>query len=118
LPTAESWALARHGDRSYLLGAGGIWLVNEGTIAKLRAFTGDPHSAMNGLNVLVFVADDELWTSDGTADGTQAVASVPGGKVARDEITVVGDNLIFGGIDDAHGWELWSVPLRAIAPLD
>jgi ELWxxDGT repeat protein len=64
---------------------------------------------------LYFSAEDgihgrELWSTDGTAEGTEMVADVcPGycfGWAAY--LTVVGDRLYFYGDDGAHGGELWT----------
>src|SRR5690606_31005825 len=61
-------------------------------------------------HLLLFVRNDanemELWTSDGTASGTELVGLVP----ARDEdqvTAVVGNTLYFAGETDADGTELW-----------
>jgi ELWxxDGT repeat protein len=44
----------------------------------------------------------QLWRSDGSADGTHLVRSVP----ARG-LVALGDRLLFWGHDSAHGWEPW-----------
>jgi ELWxxDGT repeat protein len=60
-----------------------------------------------------FVADDgihrpQLWTSDGTTDGTVMLGdNNPGGFFAPDNLTNVNGTLFFTGIDQAHGLELW-----------
>lgn len=65
---------------------------------------------------LFFVAQDqahglELWTSDGTSEGTSLTADVwpgPQGSSPRD-LTVAGDRLYFVADDGTHGSELWAL---------
>jgi ELWxxDGT repeat protein len=61
-----------------------------------------------------FFADDgvaglELWTSDGTEDGTQRITDLgPGAANARVRAAgAVGDTYYFSANDGTHGWELW-----------
>ena len=51
----------------------------------------------------------ELWTSDGTADGTVRITDiVPGpGSTEISELTVVGDTLYFRATDRSHHGQLW-----------
>lgn len=54
----------------------------------------------------------ELWTSDGTAQGTRLIQDVsegPSWSTPR-ELTVAGDNLYFSANDGEHGRELWVLP--------
>jgi ELWxxDGT repeat protein len=56
----------------------------------------------------------ELWTSDGTEEGTRLVQDInPGpGSSSPDGFVVAGDCLYFGANDGEHGFELWAMPLR------
>ena len=63
---------------------------------------------------LLFVAPDaqrgwELWSSDGTADGTKMVADIAPGRWGSFPLGLVadGDVLIFSADDLTHGRELW-----------
>ncbi len=63
---------------------------------------------------LYFTAGDadhgqELWKSDGTADGTVLVADVQpgGGSSGQRSLTDVGGELYFNAYGDGHGYELW-----------
>ncbi len=68
-------------------------------------------------NQLFFIANDgihgnELWSSDGTADGTVLVKDIyPGINEAFDyydaSLTVSNDILFFQAMDSTHGRELW-----------
>ncbi len=68
----------------------------------------------NANGTLFFEANDgthgpELWTSDGTAAGTQLVKDIwPGtpGSFPFD-FTVVGSRFYFAADDGSHGRELW-----------
>ncbi len=61
-----------------------------------------------------FVADDgnvglELWTSDGTANGTFLLKNIDGERRGSNvnDLLVVGDTLYFEANDRIHGEELW-----------
>jgi ELWxxDGT repeat protein len=80
---------------------------------------GDVFGSPDALTVvgerLFFFADDgihgrELWTSDGTEDGTTLVGDIkPNGSIYDRDIRLgVGDRLFFVADDGAHGTELWS----------
>lgn len=58
-----------------------------------------PPVAANG--VLFFVARSSLWRTDGTAQGTFAVASYP------EQLRAAGDRVFFLSRTAAHGRELW-----------
>ena len=49
-------------------------------------------------------ASRELWKTDGTTDGTQKVVAVP----ALDNLTSLGNQLLFSGNDPVAGNELWT----------
>lgn len=79
---------------------------------------GTPEASRVALAVLggrlVFGADDrtsgnELWSSDGTRDGTVLIKDIwPGPDAALPgELTLVGDVLFFAASDGPHGREVW-----------
>lgn len=50
----------------------------------------------------------ELWSTDGTAEGTRLVRDInPGGASSPEGFTVAGGKLYFSANDGAHGIELW-----------
>ncbi|HBL29684.1 MAG TPA: hypothetical protein DD490_22850, partial [Acidobacteria bacterium] len=119
-------------DRLYFFspnGSWGLWRTDgsaAGTVL-VRQFADQENpiqSTRFGLTVsaerLFFIADDgvhgrELWTSDGTAEGTRmvldlypgAASGVPGGPTAGSPLTAAGGKLYFSGNDGSHGTELW-----------
>ncbi|MFN0054661.1 MAG: ELWxxDGT repeat protein [Planctomycetales bacterium] len=69
-------------------------------------------TAVNG--TLYFTADDgahgrELWTSDGTSDGTVMVKDIlpDGSSSSLDKLTSANGTLYFSADDGVHGPELW-----------
>ncbi len=51
----------------------------------------------------------QLWESDGTVEGTRAVSNLPNhshGEVFG--LQVLGDEVVFAGLHDQHGLELWA----------
>jgi len=63
---------------------------------------------------LYFVANDgtngdELWKSDGTANGTMMVKDIDNGSGSSDpySLTAVGNTLFFQASDGTNGYELW-----------
>jgi ELWxxDGT repeat protein len=61
---------------------------------------------------------EEIWVSDGTAPGTHPLAEVaiPIGAPGDAIFETAGDFVFFTGYDDAHGHELWALPLAAVVP--
>jgi ELWxxDGT repeat protein len=86
--------------------------INAGPSGSLATWTPVP-----ALGRIFFVANDgvngrELWTSDGTANGTQMVADInPGLSSAFNstnvKLYVRSDAVLFGANDSIHGYELW-----------
>ncbi len=120
------------GDRFLFLADaqnGGLqWWISDGTtggtrILKDGLFLSPPPHFQNGQmpisailgGVLYLVIDtpshgEELWRTDGTADGTFRVTDLmpgPGDSVPA-EFQVIGDHLYFAAADLVHGRELWS----------
>lgn len=67
---------------------------------------------------LLFAADDGLtglepWRSDGTAAGTYRLADVSPGPAASSPgpFTRIGNLVITGADDGAHGREPWAIPV-------
>ena len=65
-------------------------------------------------NTLYFRANDgtngqELWKSDGTANGTMMVKDINNGSGGSDpsHLTAVGNTLYFRANDGTNGYELW-----------
>ncbi|MBS1778466.1 MAG: T9SS type A sorting domain-containing protein [Bacteroidetes bacterium] len=58
----------------------------------------------------IFIQNYELWTTDGTAAGTQMVAEIGPGDLPGTPagLTVCYDKLYFSANDSVHGIELWS----------
>ena len=78
-----------------------------------RGFT--RHVTSGDGEFLYFSADvgdgrHELWRTDGTADGTNAVASRPSsmGPVGPHDLTSYGDQLVFAAYSGNSGSELWT----------
>ena len=86
-------------------------------------FTTDPGlipELVHGGTQLLFTAYSEahgreLWTSDGTASGTQLFQDInPGGDSADPSLfTIAGPYRFFVADDGQHGQELWAMPFRA-----
>jgi ELWxxDGT repeat protein len=53
---------------------------------------------------------DELWRSDGTANGTRLAVDATTGAAATRPISLVvaGGRMYFASVDPADGWEPWS----------
>jgi trimeric autotransporter adhesin len=76
------------------------------------AYSPDPFGDLGG--TLFFTADDgihgyELWTSDGTAEGTRQVRDIHQGPGDSNVASLVGSNglVFFTANDGSHGTELW-----------
>ncbi|MFG1491353.1 ELWxxDGT repeat protein, partial [Oceanospirillum sp. HFRX-1_2] len=54
------------------------------------------------------VHGNELWVTDGTADGSRLVKDIKiSGDASPGSLTVFGDKLFFTASEDTHGQELW-----------
>jgi ELWxxDGT repeat protein len=101
-----------------------LWTSDEtGNTRRIAAIQGIRSDSLIGAGQRVYFAtatagkDHQLWTSDGSAEGTLAVASFPdlgeqtfGGGFARGEptdLTPLGDVLYFAGHRPETGYELW-----------
>ncbi len=95
-----------------------------GTV-EVRGFPGALAPSSTALakvdGTLLFTADDGhtgpgVWKSDGTPGGTMRVAPLPSdpGYVFSPLVTMVGDDVFFIAQDDAHGAELWALPVHAL----
>jgi ELWxxDGT repeat protein len=113
-PSQEDWwlssAVARgklHFTTDHEIENQHVWR-SDGTSAGTTPFLAISADSLTRVaRSLVFVSDGQLWTSDGTADGSQAVSSFAGRVEPRDLIAV-GSRLFFTASDPAHGRELWS----------
>jgi ELWxxDGT repeat protein len=104
-----------------------LW-VSDGTAAGTRLvyggtgdwFVGDwGELACEGLDGRIWFAagpddgshgsiDEELWSSDGTSEGTvEAVDINPGGSSDPRDLVRLGDSILFTATDGQHGRELW-----------
>ena len=104
--TAEGTTLLRNGD--------GMWFIYD--------WEGGGHAGMGGR--LWFAAtpvteigtsngmDTEIWTSDGTAEGTAQAANInAGGPSSPRNLIRSGSSILFTADDGVHGRELWSLTL-------
>ena len=78
----------------------------------LGVFSSNPHGFAAYNNELYFAADDgnseQIWKSDGTANGTVKVTSISSGMpTSFDDLTVQQGTLYFFGDDVTHGPGLW-----------
>jgi ELWxxDGT repeat protein len=82
-------------------------------VGDLANFSTDLESTDSGrllLTLDVAVAPDhpELWSSDGTAEGTFEIELAPEHLSAHpSQLTPVADRIFFTAFDDEHGFELW-----------
>jgi ELWxxDGT repeat protein len=115
------------GDVAYFLGRGpgastggmGLWRADGRlhTVTRVRLLPKLPRPRLltRAGNRLFFVAEaggPEVWTSDGTPEGTRRVTDIAPGALWSDPkwLTVVDGSLFFSADDGMHGRELWKVP--------
>lgn len=113
-PSAEDWWLGSAVVRGDLFFTTGQEVANQhlwrsdgstlGTAAFLDIIADELTRVARSL---VFVSDGQLWTSDGTADGSQAVSSFAARSEPRG-LVAVGDRVFFTASDPNHGRELWT----------
>ena len=110
-------------------GAGNLWKTDgtQGQTEVVRSFGPTDCCFRDGKGSLVVASDmifftlgdnangNELWVSDGTAEGTKLALDVRPGRNSSHptELTVVGDKLYFAANDGQLGRELWSIDLLA-----
>ncbi|ABK42947.1 Cadherin [Magnetococcus marinus MC-1] len=112
-------AVAASDDATGNAASGGDWVLERGNVdAATTYFDGERLQDFTGL-----LRGIELWSTDGTSDGTQLVKDITGtsgdsyptpieGTSERDStvsrsFTVMGGYLYFQAIDGSHGSELW-----------
>lgn len=122
----DAWNLVEHqGDIYFLAGTNGflrLWKVDgdSGAVTVVREIRSDHHLEDARFRLAVFAgrlffqANDgihglELWSSDGTAEGTRLFRDIfPGPESSRPSgLTVAGNRLFFTAHDGVHGTELW-----------
>ncbi len=99
--------------------------TDAGTVLVKQIHAGEWRSSLGyitsaGGSSILFAANDgpnthgsELWVSDGTGAGTSLLkdintTTVHSPRVLFNNLTKVGDYIIFNGTDTAHGSELWA----------
>lgn len=95
----------------------GTTLVRDITPGVVGSFDGGAYDSLVEVDGILFFAgtDDnngrELWTSDGTSNGTTIVRNIGPGSdngLIGQEIAVVGDEVFFSADDGSSGAELWT----------
>jgi ELWxxDGT repeat protein len=96
--------------------ASGLFVFDGQTdkVSQVAIFQGRSHSlaAANGRVFFVLstsIEGEELWTSDGTEDGTYMVSDIRPGRNSSlpKNLAVTGDTLYFSADDGVHGREPW-----------
>ncbi len=102
----ELWRSDGTADGTYM-----VKDINPGSGSSLNQW--DLYATVMG-DLLFFAANDgahgeELWQSDGTAEGTMLVKDLrPGGDSWPKELYVFDDTLFFSAYDPTYGRELWT----------
>lgn len=102
------------GDVVYFVAENALWMSDsEGNTTNLRTF-GFAKALMNIGDRLVFVAADgvtgaELWTSDGTSEGTVVLRDISPGNPGSDpeQLTLCNGMIFFVATTPANGKEVW-----------
>ncbi|MCA9098612.1 MAG: right-handed parallel beta-helix repeat-containing protein, partial [Planctomycetaceae bacterium] len=98
-----------HGKELWALDATGAFLVKD-LLPGSASPTITDITSLGG--ILYFVTNDyqsgnELWRSDGTAQGTYAIDAVQPGGAYPQNLRVAGNKLIYSALSDAYGRELF-----------
>ncbi len=102
------------GDVVYFVAEDALWISDfEGNTTNLRTF-GFAKALMNIGDRLVFVASDgvtgaELWTSDGTSEGTVVLRDISPGNPGSDpeQLTLCNGMIFFVATTPTNGKEVW-----------
>ncbi len=110
LGVSSAGRLTVAGDKLFFSGEQGVY-VSDGTHDGTTRVTNDnsPFQFLAFNNQLVYSSNGKLKLSDGTAQGTQTIASFTGGTPFW--TTHVGSTLFFAADDNIHGLELWKLTL-------
>ena len=101
------------GDSVYYRASSGLWRGSATEVELVTSVSGGPNDIEVMGGTLFFHAQDEsgyeLWSSDGSAAGTQRLVDVqPGpGSSYPSLLTAIGSQLFFSANDGTHGRELW-----------
>lgn len=132
----QAAAVGRPGRFFFAANAGALWISDgtEGGTALLKDTGGAGRFLYDGLRADLLIggrlffstqilneSHGELWTSDGTPSGTvpflgsgvtgAVLSRYVGDGDSRFPLAVAGETLYFQARDDAHGAELWALPL-------
>ncbi|WP_073565749.1 ELWxxDGT repeat protein [Archangium sp. Cb G35] len=112
----EPLALTRVGERVFFFWGGQLWKT-DGTAAGTQrvhsglgtVYTAGTQGTALFFNVFSSTRGWELWTSDGTTEGTLLLKDIyPGSRSANPgNLTRLGSTLFFSAEDGVHGTELW-----------
>ncbi len=88
--------------------------INPNTSSSGLPLSGDPRLLSPGEEVMYFTANDgvngrELWSTDGTPQGTQMVVDISEGELSTQfhQMKTFNNTVIFTANDRVHGRELW-----------
>ena len=96
-------------ERVYATSSNGLW-VTQGTpesTKRIQGYSGQTNLTP-ALGSLLYIANDQLWRTDGSAGGDTIVKDVyPDGWSRINSLTAAGRYVFFIATDGIHGEELW-----------